>query len=168
MLINLAKASYIIRELIQDQDLDIKFSGDKIYFTIYDCEIKTDGNTYFKSTIQNRVLNIKINKIQQLYKYVLIQIIRNTGFFKYLKEVVTLDELSSKDYEHLKRLSDNELYISLQDILNQIIFTHETPDKISKIIGVSSKFIRKLRNQSRHKILANAIINGNDQYLKSL
>ena len=166
-MLNLAKAAYVIRSLIQDPDLDIKFSGDKIQFTIYDCKIETDGNTYFKSQLKDRAFNIKIKTINELYQYVLVQFVKNNGLFKYFNEVVSLDELSSKEYRYLQELSENKS-TQPQNVLNEILFTCGTPDNVSKIIGVSPKFIRKLRARSRHKILANAIINGNDQYIKSL
>ena len=166
-MLNLAKAAYVIRSLIQDPDLDIKFSGNKICFTIYDCKIETDG-TYFKSVVKDNFIDINIKTPDELYQYVLVQVTKNEGFLKYATETVTLDEISVKDYNHIIRLCNNELHVTPIEVLNQIMFTHGTPVEVSSKIGVASKFIKKLRSQSRHKILANAIINGNDQYLKSL
>jgi len=156
-MLNLAYTAYVIRYLLQDEDMDIQFKKDKIIFNIYDICVTTDGFSYF--TIDSK--KISISNIYELFQYILVQITKQDGFTRYSKIVYTIDELPGNEANTIKRLSSNEILSTPDKILQDVTFLNGTPEYISSITRVPKRVIRKIRLYNREKILQNAFKEAN-------
>jgi hypothetical protein len=166
-MVNLAKSAYIIRCILKDEDLDIKFSGREITFTIFDRNIETDGTTYFKSKHSTGEQKIEIKDVSELYHYIMVQVTKNTGFKRHRSLTMKLEDLETRDHDHILRLS-KEWSVPAEDVLEEITFTDGSPKEASKITTAAAKFIQSLAGKNRKRIIETCIAEGEDNYKSAL
>lgn len=159
----LVKCAYIIRALVKDEDLDIKFSGENIEFKIFDTFIKTNTIDFFISTIDDETIDIEIKDENDLYGYITVQVMKHTGMDRHLECCCKLSDLSYNYIKIVDRIS-KRMGRDIGSLFEESCLAIGRPESVAVNTQLPETLIKSIRVLNRKNILKSAIKQGIDDY----
>ena len=154
-LTKLVKSAYVCRAIIQDEDLDIKFTGRHIIFEIFGTKIVTDAEEFFISEKGDKKIDIDIKDVNDLYLYVAVQVMKHTGMRRHKNRCITMDDIEPTCRAQLERIVKYELKgVSVETLFQNMVCSIGSPAEVGEDLGVPARLIKNMRVINRKRIIA--------------
>lgn len=162
----LIKTAYVIKAIIQDDDLDIKFTGKNIKFEFMDTKIVTDAEDFFVSEREgSEDIYIKIKDVNDLFQYITVQVMKHTGMDRHLDRCVAYEDLIPACRTRLERIVKQELKgADVKTLFTNMCLSVGTPAEVGKELRVPSRLIKNIRVENRRRIIEWAKQEGIKEY----